>query len=265
MLFRQDYRLFLRDYRLLLAAAAMLMLAGAPIAASAQPASAAKPAPYKTVPITLPEAVKDSSFAAFRKRLSAIAEKHDRAALAALIVKQGFFWDRESGDGADKAKSSIQNFATAIGLDLPDDSDVGWDTISIYADDPTAAPNDAHPGVICGPADPDFNVDSMQALLDATQSDLGEWVYPLAPATTLHATPSDSAPVVETLGLSFVRLLPGDVNAQNAGFLRLMSPSGKIGFARADGLASLGVSQICYVKDGKDWKITGVTGDPEQK
>ena len=58
---------------------------------------------------------------AFRKQLAAVADKHDRAALAKLVVTKGFFWDRESGDGADRTKSGIDNFAKAIGLDLPDE------------------------------------------------------------------------------------------------------------------------------------------------
>ncbi len=38
-------------------------------------------------------------------RWSEIAGKKDRAALAKLVVAQGFFWDGEKGDQADKKKS----------------------------------------------------------------------------------------------------------------------------------------------------------------
>ena len=41
--------------------------------------------------------IADASFDAFRKRLGEIAERKDRAALAALIVSKGFFWEQEGG------------------------------------------------------------------------------------------------------------------------------------------------------------------------
>jgi hypothetical protein len=238
----------------------------------AAPPPATSPTPYKAVPLTLPKPVEDAGFVALRRQLAGIAERRDRAALARLIVRQGFFWERESGDGADRSKSGIDNFAKAIGLDLPEDSDIGWDTIAIYANDPTAAEMDGRKGVLCGPADPEFNIADLQALLDSSRSDLGEWVYPVVDGLEVRAEPSDKAPVIEKIGLIFLRLLPGDApgdpanpaDEAGAGFTRLMSPSGKIGFAKADDVASLGVGQICYAKRGGAWKIVGVIGDGEE-
>ena len=248
------------------------MLGGA-FAQSSPSAPPPKPGPYKAIPITLPSPIADASFSKFREQLVAIAERRDRAALARVVVSKDFFWERQSGDGADKAKSGIDNLSKAIGLDSRDDQDIGWDTIAIYANDPTATEMVSRKGVLCGPADPSFAVADLEALLNATGTDLGEWVYPIEEGIELHATPSDTAPVVEKLGLMFLRLLPGDVpgdpgNATDeagAGFIRLMSPSGKVGYAKADGVASLGVSQLCYVKDGGAWKIAGVVGDTEQQ
>jgi hypothetical protein len=69
-----------------------------PAGAQSPPGSGAPapgaPGPYKAIPITLPEPLKDASFEAFRKELLGIAERKDRAALARMIVRQGFFWER---------------------------------------------------------------------------------------------------------------------------------------------------------------------------
>ena len=257
-----------------LAAAATALLAtmlGGALAQSSPSVPSPAPAPYRAVPITLPSPIDDASFAKFREQLVGIAERHDRAALARLVVSKGFFWERQNGDGADKTKSGIANLSKAIGLESADDQDIGWDTIAIYANDPTATEMVSRQGVLCGPADPAFNVPDLEAVLKATGTDLGEWVYPIEDGIELHAKPSDTAPVVEKLGLIFLRLLPGDAPGDNAtdeagaGFIRLMSPSGKVGYAKADGVASLGVSQLCYVKEGGAWKIAGVVGDAEQQ
>jgi hypothetical protein len=227
------------------------------------------PAPYKAIAIALPEPLKDPSFEAFRQELGRIAQRKDRAALARLIVSKGFFWERESGNGADPKKSGIANFAAAIGLDIPDDPDTGWDTIMIYADDPTVFGLSDRPGVVCGPAEPGFEENAFQALLDSTRTDVSDWIYPVAPSTDLRAAPRADAAVVEKLGLTFLRVLASDGaadqgNAAAAEFVRVMTPSGKVGFVKITDIASLGVSQICYVKEGGAWKITGVLGGAEQ-
>ena len=43
------------------------------------------------------------------------------------------------------------------------------------------------------------------------------------------------------------------------------TPAGKTGYIQADTIAPLGNDQICYIKDGKDWKVTGYigAGDPQ--
>src|SRR4051812_10699713 len=60
--------------------------------------------PYKQVGLTPPAIVSDPNFAAFRGKLRDAAKRKDRAALARLTVSSGFFWDRESGNAADKRK-----------------------------------------------------------------------------------------------------------------------------------------------------------------
>ena len=91
-----------------------------------KPPPAAPVKPYKPVAITPAAPFTDASFAAFRKQLGDIAEHKDRAALAKLVVAQGFFWLQDK-DLADKRKSGIDNLAKAIDLDAKDGS--GWDVL----------------------------------------------------------------------------------------------------------------------------------------
>src|ERR1051325_962571 len=98
-------------------------------AAMTQPAPAK---PYKKVSIALPPPFVDPSPEAFRQQLADIAKRKDRAALAALIVPHGFFWEREGGNGADDKKSGIDNFAAATGLDAKDG--FGWEFLADAAD-----------------------------------------------------------------------------------------------------------------------------------
>lgn len=220
------------------------------------------PRPYKAVAVTLPEPSKDATFHAFRKQLAAIAERKDRTALDRLVVRKGFFWERESGEGADAGKSDVSNFATAIGLGNADDPETGWDIIAIFAEDPTTFPLPERPGVVCGPADPTFDEDAFEALLDATQTDVGSWVYPITTGVELRSAPRADAPVVEKAGRTFIRVVEGDAPPDQAAeeFVRVMLPSGKTGFVNITEIASLGAGQICYVKEDGAWKIAGVIG-----
>jgi hypothetical protein len=235
-----------------------------PAAERSAPAPGA-PGPYKAVTIALPQSHKDKSFEVFREQLAGIAERKDRAALAKLIHKN-FFWERQSGNGADAKKSGIANFAAAIGLDNGEDPEGGWEVIAIYAEDPTAFQLSDKPGVICGPADPNFDENAFQALLESTKTDISDWVYPIATGVEMRAAPRANAAVVEKVGLTFIRAMPSDAppdSANESEYINVMLPSGKAGFVRLQDLASLSISQICYVKDGEAWKITGVLGGME--
>ena len=117
-------------------------------------AAAAPVKPYTPVAVTPAGPFNDPSFEAFRKNLADIAERKDRAALAKLIVAQGFFWVQDK-DLADKRKPGIDNLAKAIDLDAKDGS--GWDVIANYAAEPTAAELPEHKGIVCAPADPTFD------------------------------------------------------------------------------------------------------------
>jgi hypothetical protein len=216
------------------------------------------PKPYKAVTITPPAALEDPAFAAFRKQLGAAAQKKDRRALAAMIAAN-FFWIGEKGDKADKRKPGIDNLSKAIGLDNKDAE--GWDILAAYAADPTAMPFPDRKDTVCAPADPGFDAKEFEELIKSTGTDPGEWDYPMEPNLEMHSGPQPNAPVLETLGMYFVRVMPDDgAGSTDSPMLRVVAPSGKVGFVPIDALSSLGNDQICYSKDGGGWKIFGVIG-----
>ena len=123
--------------------------------------------------------------------------KKDRAAVAKLVVASGFFWMQEK-DMADKKKPGMANFASAIDLDAKDGS--GWDTLSGYANEPTAEPLPDHQGVICAPAEPSLDPKAFEALVAATKTEPPEWGYPTrtasrcaAPARPMRRSSKNSA------------------------------------------------------------------------
>ncbi len=74
----------------------------------------------------------------------------------------------------------------------------------------------------------------------------------------IRAKPEAGAAVVEKLGMVMVRILP-DENP-SGDWLKLVTPSGKTGYAAANSLAPVGSDQLCYQKDGGGWKIAGYIG-----
>ena len=219
----------------------------------------APPKAYKPVAVQLPKPLADPSFEAFRKQIVAIAQKKDRAGLARLVA-QNFFWIPEDKDAADKRKPGIDNLAKAIGLDGRDAT--GWELLGTFAAEPTADPHADRPGVVCAPGEPGFDENAADELINATQTDPSEWGYATKDGIEVRAEPSATGPVIEKLGLHLVRAYPDDspANAVQADFLRIVTPSGKLGFILVETLAALASDQLCYVKDGAGWKIAGVIG-----
>jgi len=216
--------------------------------------------PYKAVAVTPPAPFNDQSFVAFRKQLGDIAEHKDRAALAKVVVAQGFFWIQDK-DYADKGKSGIDNLAKAVDLDAKDGS--GWDVLTGFANDPTGAELADHKGVICAPAEPTVNPQDFEALGKATQTDPTDWGYPTKDGVELHAAGQPNSPVVEKLGMYLVRVLPDSAPPDNPNaplFLHVATPSGKAGYVLADALMPLGGDEMCYTKDAGGWKIAGYFG-----
>jgi len=241
---------------------AMLLLAGAflaaPAAAQQQP-PVAPPGPYKAVPLTLPKPLADPSFEAFRKQIGDAARKRDRAALGKLVVAQGFFWERQGGDGAIKKNSGIDNLANALGLNNKDGA--GWDMLAAYTDDPTASPSPDHKGALCTPGDPEFKGHDLEALMQKTKTEVPDWAFPVSDGVEVRASAQSNAPVSDKLGLYFVRVVPDPSPAAAvASVVRIVMPSGKTGYVSIDMIAPIGNDQLCYVKNAGGWKIGGYVG-----
>lgn len=225
----------------------------------------APPKPYKPLSVIPPQSSSDASLAAFREQVGQIAEKKDRAGLARHVVAQGFFWLKppQGQDGADKKKLGIDNLAAAIGLAARDGS--GWDALAELVGDDTAMPLPNRNGVLCAPADPKFNPTELEALAKATGTDPGEWGYTTTADVEVRAQAQANAPVIEKLGLHFVRVMP-EQQSQNeeSAFIRIVTPSGRIGFIAEEQLMPLGGDQLCFAKDASGaWKITGFIGGQE--
>jgi hypothetical protein len=248
----------LRTIRIIAACAAVLMAGAA--AAQNRGQQAAPAAPYQPVAITLPQPMSDASFEAMRKQLGEAAQRKDRAAMVRLVVAKGFFWDRGDGNAADKRKSGFDNLSTALGL--ANKEGAGWDILAGYAEDPDVSPAPDHPGAMCAPADPAFDAQAFDDLVKTTNADATEWGYPVSAGLEVHATAQANGPVIDKLGLHFVRIMPESTSDQPS-YMRIATPSGKTGYVTIDSIAPIGNDQICYVKEGGAWKISGYIGGGE--
>ena len=224
------------------------------------PQDRAPPKPYKKVAVTLPSPISDPSFEAFRKQLAEAVQRKDRNAVGALIVPQGFFWEREGGNGADEKKSALDNFAAATGLDAKNGS--GWEFLGDYAAELSASRVGDRKDMICAPATPLFKEEELLALVRDTQTNAIEWGYPLKDGIAARESVKPDSKLVEKLGMHFVRVVFDDALPDTPEpMLRIVTPSGKLAVIPADTLAPLGIDQVCYVKQSDGWKIMGFIGE----
>ena len=243
--------------RRFISALAAVLIAGA---TAAQKRASAPAVPYAPVAITLPKPMTDDSFDAMRKQLGEAAQRKDRVALARLVVGPGFFWLREGHNTANKRKSGLDNLSAALGLD--NRQAAGWEILSGYAEDPSVSPSPRHDGALCAPAEPAYDLTALEALLAATDTDATDWGYPVSAGIDVHAAPQANAPTLDKLGLYFVRIMP-DQASDPPSYMRIATPTGKIGFVSINSVAPIGNDQVCYVKDGGVWKIGGYVGGGE--
>jgi hypothetical protein len=231
---------------------------GGPPPQQAQQPAPPPPAPYKALAVAPPKPSTDASLAAFRKDLVAIAQKKDRPALAKLVLAKDFFWMKEEGNAAGK-KSGIDALATALKLASKDGS--GWEMLGELASDETAAPYPDRPNTVCSPAGPDFKPDDLEKLVTETNTDLGDWGFTSAENVEVRAAAQANSPVIEKLGMIFVRVMPDMAPNASQDFMRIVTPGGKVGFVAADAINPLGSDQLCYGKDASGaWKIVGMIG-----
>jgi len=247
--------------RLLLPPVAALLLATQALAQTPAPL----PATYTPVAITLPAPPADPSFAAFRLAIAAAAKRRLYADLEALVQPQGFFWDRDFGNGFDPRKPATDNLAMAISLEHRDGA--GWDRLAAFAAETSAEPLGSRPGVVCAPARPDYDAVAFSKLLDASYTTEADWAYPLAGATPVRAAPRTGARGWCRLAPHFVRLLglegpDGEGAAARNRWARIVLPDGKAALAPPGSLSLLAVERLCYIKDMvAGWRIAGFIGN----
>jgi hypothetical protein len=220
--------------------------------------------PYKPLAVTPPTPLNDPSFVAFRKQFADAATHKDRTALAKLVVAQKFFWIQDK-DLADPKKSGIDNLAKAVALDAKDSP--GWDVLSGFANEPTAAESQDQKGVVCGPADPNIDPAAFETLGKSTGTDPSEWGYPTAAGADVHAAAQPNSPVIGKLAMNLVRVLPDSGQGADPNqpmMLHIALPDGKAGFVDGQAVAPLGGDQMCYSKDASGWKIAGYLGGVTQ-
>jgi hypothetical protein len=241
------------------------LAAAAQTPAPAAPPAKAKPAPYKPVAIKLPADSKDAGFIAFRHELAKVAKARVYSDLARLVVRRRFFWDRDFGGAFDPTKSGVENLAVAVRLEARNGA--GWGTLVVFAAEATTKHEPSRPGVVCSPGQPSFSEPDFDHLLDLTKTSSSDWLYPRADAITVYAAPRVDSAVIETLGLNFVRVLregTGAVADNGAAWLRVLTPTGRIGFVDRTVLLGLEPRRLCYRKDvtGR-WQIAGYIGGSE--
>ena len=231
---------------------------GAPPPQAQQQLPFVPPAPYTALAVAPPKPYTDPSLAAFRQQLAAVAQKKDRAALAKLVLAKDFFWLKEEGNAAGK-KTGIEALATALSLAAKDGS--GWETLSEFVSDETASPYPDRPNTVCSPAGPDFKTEDLEKLVAATKTDIGEWGFTAEENIEVKASAQANAPVIEKIGMIFVRVMPDLAPNASQEFMRIVTPSGKVGFVPAEAINPLGSDQLCYGKDAAGaWKIVGMIG-----
>jgi hypothetical protein len=223
-----------------------------------QPSQLAPPKSYQPVAVKPAEPFKDPSFDAFRNKLADVAKRKDRAGLQKLVVNQGFFWESDTGDKINKKKSSFDNLATAIALDDKEGS--GWEILVAIANETSLEPVEDRKGVMCGPASPQLDEAAFEALIKATGTDAEEWGFPQSAGLEVRAAAQPNAPVIETLGMNLVRVMPEEPGNQPPAMLRVVGPSGKVGYVPIAALSPVVFDQMCYIKDAGGWKITGYAG-----
>jgi len=252
-------------------AALLLALALAPAPAGAQPKGAPPQAapqqapgqkPYKPVAVKLPPILNDPSLDAFRKEVTAVAQRKDRAALARMLVAKGFFWEREDGKGADDAKSGLDNLAAALNLGADDGS--GWNALAKAVSDAHASADPQRKDVVCAPAPPGVDEKDFEALAQATSTEPIDWGFPNAPGVEVRSAPRPDAPVVEKLGLVLIRAAEetpmSALEGTSPDWVHIVTPSGKVGYVPSTAMSPLVADQICYLKEAGDWKIAGIVG-----
>src|SRR6266508_3103234 len=216
------------------------------------------PKPYRVVAVTPAQTFNEPGFQSFRAELAEMLRKRVYPHISRYVVAQGFFWDGDFDGEFDPLRSGAENLANAVKLERGAGS--GWGRLIALAMEASAAPSPSRPGVVCAPANPTFDDVEFARLLDTTGTNTRDWVYPRVPG--LEARPAPSSPIVERLGMHFVRLMRDDAaTASSPGgskLTRIVLPAGRIAFVATDAVRSLRTDRLCYGKDiSGRWHIVG--------
>ena len=163
-------------------------------------------------------------------------------------------------------KPGIDNLAAAIDLDGTEGS--GWEILTAAANEATLEPVPDRKGMMCSPAAPTFDEKAARQNAKATGTDVGDWGFPIAGSVDVHAAAQANSEVIEKLGSILVRVMPagpppgeqGNAPPPGKSFVRVVTPSGKVGYVPDDAVGSLDLDQLCYLKDAAGWKIAGYAG-----
>lgn len=240
-----------------------LVLCGLIIASAiSSPVGAQTPTrkPYKPVGVTLPTPPADKSLDAFRKQLAGIAQRKDRAALSRIVAKT-FFWEGDFGGMYDAKKPAFDNLATALRLNEADGR--GWAALLAFATEPSIGRGAQNPNPRCAPAQPNYDDADLSIITESTNTDVVDWSYPRTAKLQLREKPEADAPVVETLDSHLIQVIGADGKGRRdaaQSWLRVVAPSGKIGFAPPGTLISPLADRLCFGKDAGGWRIVGYVG-----
>jgi len=247
-----------------LALAATWILIQPPQALAQSKALPPPPKPYGAVTFTLPRPSADASFETFRKELAAIVKRRAQADLVKLVVEKGFFWERDFGGSFEADKSSIENFTRAFHFGR--DGGDSWERLAAIAQVRAVSRHETRRGLVCAPGEPTYNQAALDKLYDATKTDGLDWALPRTATTPVRSAPQATAPVMDTLKLTFVRYLghsgpDNDPDPLVNHWAQVVLPSGKTGYVAPGSLTTLFVERLCFGKDARGrWRIAGYVG-----
>ena len=152
--------------------------------------------------------------------------KKDRAALAKLVLRAGLLLvegrgqrgrqeDRHRG-ARDRARPRRQGW---LGLEIA----------RRFAEDDTAAglSGPSEHGVLAGRTR--VQAKELEKLAETTKTDIGDWGFTVDGRRRGARRRAGNSPVIEKLGLIFVRVMPDTAPNASQDFMRVVTPSGKVG------------------------------------
>ena len=111
------------------------------------------------------------------------------------------------------------------------------------------------PNTVCSPAGPEFKPQDLEKLVAATKTDVGDWGFTAQRRTSRCApTAQANAPVIEKLGMIFVRVMPDTAPNASQDFMRIVDAErqGRVRGGRGDQSARL---RPALLRQGRDRRL----------